>query len=85
MEDMGVEHASVEVNALIPTLQAFLPLQINVVVVSLVVGLPDVLVVIAGPERVQVIVPLVEVLVCLGTLGHTEFKEGQSLQHLVVS
>ena len=33
----------------------------------------------------QVIVPLYEVWICLGAHGHAEFKEGQSLEHLVVT
>ena len=53
--------------------------------VSLIIGFPKVLLVITGPEGVQVIVPLVEVWVCLGAKSHTKLKVGQSLEHLVVS
>ena len=85
LEYMSVEHASVEIDLLIPAIQTFLPLMVNVLFVSLVVGLPESLLVIASSEGVQVIVPLVKVWVGLGTKGHAELKERQSFEHIVVS
>ena len=81
---MGVEHASVEIEAVHPSLLDHKPLVINVVLVYLVVRLPNVLLVISSPKLVQVFVPLVEFWVCFGTKRHAELEEGQSLQHLVV-
>ena len=84
-EYISVEHASVEIDFLIPTTQTFAPLNVNVRFVSLVVGLPESFLVIASPEGVQVIIPLVKFFVGLGTKGHAELKEGQSFEHFIVS
>ena len=54
------------------------------VLVCLVVGLPELLLVIAGSEVVQVSVPLFKVWHCLWAQGHAKLKEGQSFEHLVV-
>ena len=78
-EYISVEHASVEIDLLIPAIQTFAPLTVNVLFVSLIVGLPESFLVIASPEGVQVIIPLVKFFVGLGTKGHAELKEGQSL------
>ena len=84
VEDVGVEHASVEIDLIVPFLHAFVPPGINLLLVSLVVGCPEVLLVITSSEVVQVIIPLLEVWVCLWAHGHAELKEWQSLEHLVV-
>ena len=84
IEDVGVEHASVEIDLIVPFLQAFLPPLVNLVLVRLVVGLPEIFLVVAGSEVVQVIVPLFKVWHCLWAQGQAKLKEGQSLEHLVV-
>ena len=85
VENISVVHTSVEIETKVPKFKTIVPKVINLVLAVLVVGFQESFIVIASPEVVQVIIPLVEVWVCLGAHGHAEFKEGQSFEHLVVT
>mmetsp|Transcript_1247 Transcript_1247/g.1652 ORF Transcript_1247/g.1652 Transcript_1247/m.1652 type:complete len:212 (+) Transcript_1247:164-799(+) len=84
-EGVGVEHARVEVDALIPRLQRVGPLLVDVVAVLVVVALNDIFPVVTVEELVLGAVHPVEVLVGLPAGGHGEAPPRLGFLHVLVA